>query len=150
MKPLKLFRQEIFSPKNKTAKQLTGHAGEVAVANRYKADGYTVVARNLHVAKNELDLVVRNKTHIVFVEVKTRHAAAGVPSRYGRPADAVNRDKRAHTIAAAKAYLSVHAKDFDPPLQPRMDIAEVYMTRRDNGKDEITDIKIFQNAFGAR
>lgn len=150
MKPLKLFRQEAFSPENKTDRQITGHAGEVAVEKRYRADGYTVLARNLHVARNELDLIVRNKTHIVFVEVKTRHARAGVPSRYGRPADAVNRDKRAHTVAAAKAYLRAHEKDFNPPLQPRIDIAEVYMTRREDGKDEITDIKIFQGAFGAR
>ena len=147
---MSIFRKKAFSPENKTDKQITGHVGEVAVEKRYKADGYTVLARNLHMGRNELDLILRNRTHIVFVEVKTRHAKAGLQSRYGRPADAVNRDKRARTVAAAQAYLRAHAKDFDPPLQPRIDIAEVYMTRRDDGRDEISDVKIFEGAFGAR
>ncbi len=142
--------KKIFSLSGKTDKQITGHIGEEAVVKRYKAEGYTVLARNLHIYRNELDIVLRNKTHIVFVEVKTRHMTAGVRSRYGRPADAVDRDKRARMIAAARTYLRGHQKDFDLPLQPRMDIAEVYMTRHEDGHEEITDIKIFPNAFGAR
>ncbi len=142
--------KKAFSRKGKTDKQITGHIGEEAVVKRYRSVGYTVLARNLRIYRNELDIILRNKTHIVFVEVKTRHMSTDVRSSYGRPADAVDRDKRARTIAAAKAYLRRHQRDFCPPLQPRMDIAEVYMTRRDDGAEEITDIKIFPNAFGAR
>ncbi len=130
-------------------RQLAGRIGEDAVARRYEAEGYTVVARNVHMSRNELDLILRNETHIIFVEVKTRHISPGMRSRYGRPADAVNAAKRARTVEAAEAYLRENRAVL-PPLQPRIDVAEVYMTRREDGTDVITDIKIFRNAFGAR
>ncbi len=139
-----------FSPERKTARQLAGRFGEDAVARQYEAEGYTVVARNVHMSHNELDLILRNATHIVFVEVKTRHAVSGVRSRYGRPADAVNAAKRTRTVAAAQDYLRQHRDDFIPPLQPRIDVAEVYLMRHADGTDEVREIKIFRNAFGAR
>ncbi len=142
-----------FSPEGKTARQVTGHLGEEAVAQRYEAEGYTVIGRGVHMSHNELDLILRNDTHIVFVEVKTRHARPGVRSRYGRPADAVDSGKRARTVAAAEAYLRKRRADLSentPPLQPRIDVAEVYMTKHADGTDEIIEIKIFRNAFGAK
>ncbi len=139
-----------FSPERKTSRQLAGRMGEDAVARRYEAEGYTVLARNVHMSHNELDLVLRNETHLVFVEVKTRHAVAHVRSRYGRPADAVDKGKRARTVAAAEAYLRAHRDELDPPLQPRIDVAEVYMQKHADGTEEITEIKLFRNAFGAR
>ena len=142
MKPLKLFRQEIFSPKNKTAKQLTGHAGEVAVAKRYKADGYTVVARNLHVARNELDLVVCNKTHIVFVEVKTRTQTV-TDRRYGRPATAMTQAKWEHIFFAARAYMSANPHLTD---KPRLDVLEVYLAP---DRQTVREIKHYPAAYTA-
>ncbi len=143
----------VFSPGGKTVHQISGHLGEEAVARRYASEGYTVVGRNVHMSHNELDLILQNETHIVFVEVKTRHGNPRVRSRYGRPADAVDRGKRARTVAAAEAYLRLHRAELsehDPPLQPRIDIAEVYLLKRESGPDEVVEIKIFRNAFGAR
>jgi putative endonuclease len=129
-----------------TARQRLGRLGEDAVVRRYTELGFTVEARNLHVSHNEIDLVLKNDTHLIFVEVKTRHAVPGVRSRFGRPADAVNKAKRARTVDAAKAYLREHPTN----LQPRIDVAEVYVSRREDGTDEVTEVLIFRNAFGAR
>ncbi len=129
-----------------TDRQRLGRLGEDAVMSRYARAGFTMVARNVRQFPNEIDLILQNDTHLVFVEVKTRHAVPGVRSRYGRPADAVNKAKRARVVEAAQAYLRTHPTC----LQPRIDIAEVYVTRRADGTDEVTKVLIFPNAFGAR
>ena len=129
-----------------TDKQRLGRLGEDAVVRRYADMGFAVEARNLHLSHNEIDLILKSDTHLVFVEVKTRHAVPGARSRFGRPADAVNKAKRTRTVEAAKAYLREHPT----PLQPRIDVAEVYVSRRADGIDEVTEVLIFRNAFGAR
>ncbi len=138
-----------FSPEHKTSRQLSGRLGEDAVARHYESEGYTVVARNVHMSHNEIDLIMKNDTSLVFIEVKTRHGVYGARSRYGRPAAAVDPAKRARTVAAAQAFLRAHKDDLPVPLQPRIDVAEVYLTRRDGG-DEVNHIEVFRNAFGAR
>lgn len=139
-----------FQPEKKTAKQLVGRIGEDAVARHYAAQGYTIVDRNVHILHNEIDLIVRNTTQIIFVEVKTRHSVYGAPSRFGRPAVAVNQAKRQRTAQAAQAYLRTHKDLTAPPLQPRIDVAEVYMRRCADGHDEVTHVTIIPNAFDAR
>ncbi|MBQ3506922.1 MAG: YraN family protein [Clostridia bacterium] len=129
-----------------TDRQRLGRLGEDAVVRRYADMGFAVEARNLHLSHNEIDLILKSDTHLVFVEVKTRHAVPGARSRFGRPADAVNKVKRTRTVEAAKAYLREHPT----PLQPRIDVAEVYVSRRVDGTDEVTEVLIFRNAFGAR
>lgn len=129
-----------------TDRQRLGRLGEDAVMSRYARAGFSMVGRNVRQFPNEIDLILQNETHLVFVEVKTRHAVPGVRSRYGRPADAVNKAKRARVVEAAQAYLRAHPTK----LQPRIDVAEVYVTRRADGTDEVTKVLIFPNAFGAR
>ena len=129
-----------------TDRQRLGRLGEDAVMSRYARAGFSMVGRNVRQFPNEIDLILQNETHLVFVEVKTRHAVPGVRSRYGRPADAVNKAKRARVVEAAQAYLRAHPTK----LQPRIDLAEVYVTRRADGTDEVTKVLIFPNAFGAR
>lgn len=129
-----------------TVSQRLGRMGEDAVMSRYARAGFTLVGRNVRQFPNEIDLILQNDTHLVFVEVKCRHAVPGVRSKYGRPADAVNIAKRARIVEAAQKFLREHPTN----LQPRIDIAEVYVTRRIDGTEEITQVFIFPNAFGAR
>jgi putative endonuclease len=131
---------------NKTSRQRVGRIGEDAVAMRYAEMGFTVVARNLHVSRNEIDLILQNKTHLVFVEVKTRHIAPHTPSRFGRPAAAIDKDKRARMRKAAEDYLREHPTS----LQPRIDVAEVYMSRLPDGTETVAEIKIFPAAYAGR
>ena len=133
-----------------TSQQFIGRIGEDAVILRYAKMGFSVVERNLHVSHNELDLILQNDTHLVFVEVKTRHAVVGVRTKYGRPAAAVTKAKRKRTVMAAQSYLRKHPTK----LQPRIDVAEVYVKRsvdaNGNASEVVTDVLIFPCAFGAR
>ena len=130
----------------KTRRQRIGRIGEDAVAKRYAEMGFSVVARNLHLSHNEIDLILHNETHLVFVEVKTRHTAPSTPTRFGRPAAAINKEKRARMRKAAEDYLREHPTH----LQPRIDVAEVYMTKLPDGTDTVTDILIFPAAYAGR
>lgn len=134
----------------KTSQQFYGRIGEDVVARHYADQGYRVVARNVHISHNEIDLIVADDRSLVFVEVKTRHGVFGAHSRYGRPAAAVDKGKRRRTVAAAQAYLRTHQKDFPTLLQPRIDVAEVYMTRREDGTHDINHVEVIRNAFGAK
>lgn len=129
-----------------TPLQRTGRMGEDAVADRYTEMGFSVVARNLHVWRNEIDLILQNETHLVFVEVKTRHTIPGVTSRYGRPAAAIDQGKRARMRKAAEDYLRQHPTS----LQPRIDVAEVYLCKGSDGADFVYEIKIFPAAYAGR
>lgn len=130
----------------KTRRQRVGRVGEDAVAMRYAEMGFSVVARNLHLSHNEIDLILQNETHLVFIEVKTRHTAPNTPTRFGRPAAAINKEKRARMRKAAEDYLREHPTR----LQPRIDVAEVYMTRLSDGTETVTEIKLYPAAYAGR
>lgn len=130
----------------KTRRQRIGRIGEDAVTARYADMGFSVVARNLHISHNEIDLILQNDTHLVFVEVKTRHASPNTPSRYGRPAAAIDKGKRERMRKAAEDYLRQHPT----ALQPRIDVAEVYLRKDSLGDDEIIEIKLFPAAYVGR
>lgn len=98
-----------------------GRAGEDIAARYLKKKGYRIVARNVRIGHLETDIICENRTHILFVEVKSRTASEAL-SRFGRPASAVNRQKVENLLACAKAYLLRHPTE----KQPRLDVIEVY------------------------
>ncbi|MDP1821137.1 MAG: YraN family protein [Acidimicrobiales bacterium] len=77
-----------------------GAAGEARAAAWYEAHGYVVVARNWRCREGEIDLVVRRRRQLVFVEVKTRRT-----DRFGVPAEAVTPTKQRRLRALAHHYL---------------------------------------------
>ena len=96
-----------------------GRRGE-DLAHRYLQQiGYTVVARNYAArsAKAELDIVARDGSTVVFVEVKTRSR-----SEFGAPDRAIDEEKRRHIIRAAGAYLRRGRADWQ---QARFDVVNV-------------------------
>ena len=112
------------------SKQEIGKRGEKIAARYLKKRGYRVVGRNLHFGKNELDLVVKNKEVLAFVEVKARSYERVEDAEWHRPALAVDQEKRSRTVQAAKAYLRAHPT----PLCPRLDVVEVYLDRTKRNK----------------
>jgi putative endonuclease len=76
-----------------------------------------VLARRFRTRAGEIDLVVETGDLLVFVEVKARSGPD-----WGRPADAVDRTKRARLCAAAEAYLQ-RALAHERPC--RFDVVEV-------------------------
>ena len=127
-----------------TAAEL-GKLGE-KIAERYlKKHGYKILERNKHQSHNEIDLIVSDRTYIVFVEVKTRSAsmANDLYLPYGSPASAVDRKKQLRTIRAAQDYLRIHESQ---GKQPRMDVVEVYI---DKYTEKLLKINHISDAFGA-
>ena len=49
-----------------------GNQGEEMVANYLRKEGYVIIKRNWRDKFGEIDVIAENKTHIIFVEVKTR------------------------------------------------------------------------------
>ncbi len=111
-------------------KEKVGKRGERIAARYLKKKGYRVVGRNLHFGKNELDLVVKDKEILAFVEVKTRSYERAEDALQYRPALAVDHEKRVRTAEAAKAYLRAHPTR----LCPRLDVVEVCLDRTKRNK----------------
>ncbi len=65
-----------------------------------RSRGYLIVARNWRWRGGEVDIIAKDGETIVFVEVKARTG-----TRFGLPAEAVDRRKRGKLLAAARAFL---------------------------------------------
>ena len=122
-----------------------GQLGEKIAADYLQKNGYRIVSKNLHVSRNEIDIIAEDSNFLVFVEVKTRSVAYQESSAYGSPGRAVNYKKRSNTVQAAKAYLMSNYTD----KQPRIDVIEVYMKERgDNSiSPQILSINHIRDAF---
>lgn len=94
-----------------------GRLGEDLAARYLERRGYTILARNVRTPVGELDIVARDRGHLLFIEVKTRRSHA-----YGVPAEAVGARKQRQIVRAAQWYL-VSARH--PGLQPRFDVIAV-------------------------
>ena len=119
-----------------------GRIGEKYAEKHLKRSGYKIVDKNVHASHNEIDIIARNKEFIVFVEVKARSVDIGLEFDYVSPASAVTEGKQQRTIRAAKAYL-LNGKYCG--LQPRFDVIEVYLDKKDKKMIKINHI---ENAFG--
>jgi len=115
-------------------RQLLGARGEQAAAEYLGRRGLKLVARNLRTPVGEIDLVLRDRRHLVFVEVKTRRGTG-----FGLPQEAVTTRKQRQILRAAQWYLNDHGPG---RLQPRFDVVAVIERE---GKTEIEHI---ENAFG--
>ncbi len=109
----------------------TGRRGEAQAENFLKKAGLKIVARNVRVGYDELDLIAKQGDTLIFVEVKTR-----ANEDFGRPAAAVTRAKRKKLSRAAMHFLK---KSKLRPPYIRFDVVEVI-----GDKPEIRHI---QNAF---
>ena len=117
-----------------------GLVGENAVCRYLFFRGYRILERNFTVKGGEIDIIATRFRYIVFVEVKTRSMATDT-EKYGRPADSVTEEKKAHLRHAASRYLATHPGK----KKPRFDIAEVYLPQ-DNQKG-IPKIRYIKEAF---
>lgn len=133
---------------SQTNKQLIGRLGEDLAADFLKKDGYSIVKRNLHLGRNEIDIIAEDKNYIVFVEVKTRTCQYPESGEYGIPSRAVDSEKRKNTVKAARDYLSLNHTE----KQPRIDVVEVYLLEQSEPLLTPKPIKInhIRNAFDAR
>lgn len=129
------FWSKWFTPK-KPAHLRTGEWGEREAERLLKKKGFKILARNVRFGNDgELDLVIRSKTTLIFVEVKTRK-----DETFGRPASAIDKQKKKNLRSAARTYMKRLRR---PPERFRFDVVEVIGTP-DTG---LTDIRHVIGAF---
>lgn len=108
---------------------ILGQEGEDVAARYLERHGFTVLDRNWRCGHKELDLVVRNDSTIVFVEVKTRASLD-----FGSPLEAVTPQKIRRIVNSADAYLRLNCIDMDV----RFDIVSIVV---DGGEFRIEHIE---------
>jgi putative endonuclease len=121
--------KNLFSPK--PSLDALGQRGENVAARFLRDQGYKIIARNFRCDLGEIDIIARDKTALVFVEVKTRSYDDPTPE------EQVNTDKRHQLTKAAKFYLSRYGTP-QPPA--RFDVvAIVWPTGREPQIRHTTD-----------
>ena len=112
-----------------------GTRGEKLAGQFLRRNGYKILYRNFRGRTGgEIDLVCRDRDTLVFVEVKTR-----TREDFGRPLDAVDRDKRKRISRGGLAWLRLLG---DPDILFRFDVVEVIIV-----EDAQPRFELLRNAF---
>ncbi len=96
---------------------LLGAWGEAQAAQYLRKKHYEIVAAGYRSRFGEIDLIVRDRKFLVFVEVKLRKSADFAKAR-----EYVDFRKRDKIRVTASIYLSQNPTN----LQPRFDVIEIY------------------------
>ena len=99
--------------------------------------GYSTVAAGYRSRFGEIDLIVKNRDFIVFVEVKLRKN-----TNFAYAREYVGKAKQKKLIATANLWLASHSRI---NLQPRFDVIEIYAPESENTK--APEIIHIENAF---
>ncbi len=108
------------------AANLNGAWGEALAAEYLRNKHYTLLAANFRCKFGEIDLIVRDKKNLVFVEVKQRKDAL-----FAEAKEYVDHRKRDRIRVTAAVYLQTHPT----ALQPRFDVIEIYAPQGRNTPD---------------
>ena len=118
-------------------KRLIGILGEKLVCKWYTDRKYKLVGINYKTRFGEIDIIAETERYMVFVEVKTRtegSLASGI--------DAVDSEK----IRKLRNAATMFAKMIGTDLEPRIDVAEVTVSKGQDGK-EVWKLKYLVNAL---
>ena len=96
---------------------LLGAWGEALAAEYLRKKRYQMVAAGFHSRFGEIDLIVKDRKYLVFVEVKLRKNAD-----FAQAMEYVDRRKQDRIRMTASIYLSQNPT----VLQPRFDVIEIY------------------------
>jgi putative endonuclease len=88
-------------------RMILGNAAEDLVAADLRRRGYDVVARNVRAPWGEIDVIARNATQLVIVEVRSRRG--GDPDD---PADSISAAKRRKVRLTAERWLAWRPIDY--------------------------------------
>ncbi len=96
---------------------INGAWGEAVAAEYLRKRRYTLVAAGYYCKFGEIDLIVRDRKYLVFVEVKLRKNA-----KFAKALEYVDTRKRDRLRITASMYLAENPTK----LQPRFDVIEIY------------------------
>ena len=115
---------------------LTGAWGEALAAEYLRNKRYTLLAAGYRSKFGEIDLIVKDKKYLVFVEVKLRKSATFAEAR-----EFMDRRKQDRIRVTASIYLENHPTS----LQPRFDVIEIYAPHGRN--TQVPEIIHLEDAF---
>lgn len=95
-----------------------GDYGEGLASAFLKNNGYEIIVINWRFKYWEVDIIAKENTTLIFVEVKSR-----TTSDYGHPEDFVDVKKKKNLIKAADAYIELTGYEGEI----RFDIVSVYL-----------------------
>ena len=96
---------------------IAGAWGEAKAAEFLRKKHYTLVAAGFRCKFGEIDLIVKDRRYLVFVEVKLRKNA-----KFAQALEYVDRRKQDRIRTTATMYLAENPTR----LQPRFDVIEIY------------------------
>ena len=94
-----------------------GAWGEALAAEYLKKKGYSIIAAGYHCRFGEIDLIAKDRRHLVFAEVKLRKSAD-----YAAAREYVDRKKQDKIRITASMYLAA----YPTRLPCRFDVIEIY------------------------
>lgn len=98
-------------------RQALGAWGEDLAVNYLRKQGLKIVEQNFRTPVGEIDIIARDKSFLVFIEVKTRRSTA-----FGTPQEAVGLRKQRQITRTAQWYLQ---NNKNVKLQPRFDVVAI-------------------------
>ncbi|PJI94431.1 YraN family protein [Luteimicrobium subarcticum] len=110
------------------AKDAVGRYGEELAVRHVTERGWQVLDRNWRSRTGELDVVAREGTTLVVIEVKTRRGTG-----FGHPAEAVTPAKVARLRRLAGEWLAAHDQR---PREVRLDVVAVVLPRAGRARIE--------------
>ncbi|GAB3092874.1 YraN family protein [Aestuariicella hydrocarbonica] len=113
------------SPESQTRKE--GDLREKQAEQFLTTRGLKLVARNYLCKLGEIDLIMRDRDHLVFVEVRYRKS-----TRFGSASETVDFRKQQKLIRTAQYYLQSHPQLGTPPC--RFDVVAIQGTPATSGK----------------
>lgn len=116
--------------------KISGAWGEALAAEFMRKKHYRLVAANYHSRFGEIDLIVKDRKYLVFVEVKTRRSGSFAAAR-----EYVDWRKQDKLRMTASMYLAENPTK----LQPRFDVIEIYAP--DGEQTDTPVIEHLENAF---
>ena len=113
--------------------KLIGRRGEHDAADYLRKKKYRIVGMNFSTRFGEIDLIAESRSHIVFVEVKSRKDA-----RFAQAREYVTPSKQRKLAATAALWLAKNSTE----KPARFDVIEVYGT-----DGAVHSINHIENAF---
>ncbi|WP_157212109.1 YraN family protein [Desulfomonile tiedjei] len=112
-----------------------GTKAEVLAAKHLQDIGYRILETNFECSLGEIDIIARQGSDLVFIEVRSRSLASSLS-----PVVSINRRKRNKVVQVAQAYLD---RRYRQPPPCRFDVVLVTV-------GPPTEIEVIPDAFGAQ
>ncbi|MFA6457575.1 MAG: YraN family protein [Bacteroidota bacterium] len=110
-----------------------GKAGEDSAVQFLRQQGYEILEQNYYYQHGEIDIIAREGSILVFVEVKSRRSR-----RFGEPEESVTPKKQELLRRTAEGYVT---ERYPNGIECRFDVVSVVMN---DGK---TDCKVLRDCF---